>query len=74
MDVCSFYTPDIQLKSVVFSQRLLGSAVHAQMRKTSRYHASSETNSQIVGRTQWFALMLKTLHGEGGGGIQLAKN
>ena len=59
----AFNTPDTQLKSVVFSQRSLGWAVHAQMRKTSRYHASSETNSQIVGRTQWFALLLKTLHG-----------
>ena len=53
---------------MVFSQRLLGSAVHAQMRETSRYRAFSETNSQIVGPTQWFALMLKTLYGRGGGG------
>ena len=73
MDVCSFYTPDTQLKAVVFSQRSLGWAVHAQMRKTSRYHASSETNSQIVGRTQWFALMLKTLHGRGEGVFNLSK-
>ena len=74
MDGCSFYTPDTRLKSVVFSQRLLGSAVHPQ--ETSRYHASSETNFQIVGPTQWFALMLKTMYGRGGGGggIQLVLN
>ena len=63
MDVCSFYTPDTQLESVVFSQRLLGSALHAQMRETSRDDASSETNSQTVEQTQWFALMLKILYG-----------
>lgn len=32
----AFNTPDTQVKSLVYSQRLLGSAVHAQMRETSQ--------------------------------------